>query len=117
MSPESTEVIELIGVDQADRIRPARFCRPGRIAMSVMLGVSFTITGMRVYCFAPAGDHLDIFGHLPDGGAHAALAHPVRAAEIQLDPISARSPQPAAGSLPAASSQGTISETTTRAVG
>ncbi len=38
---------------------------------------------------APARDHLDVFGHLADGRAHAALAHAVRAAEIQLDAVRA----------------------------
>ena len=54
-----------------------------------MLGVSFTITGMRVVRLAPAGDHLDVFRHLADGGAHAALAHAVRAAEVELDAVGA----------------------------
>ena len=35
------------------------------------------------------GDHLDILRHLADGGAHAALAHAVRAAEIELDTVGA----------------------------
>ncbi len=39
---------------------------------------------------APAGDHLDILRHLPDRRAHVALAHAVRAAEIQFDTVAAR---------------------------
>ena len=61
-----------------------------------MLGVSLTITGMRVCCLAPARDHLDVFRHLADGRAHAALAHAVRAAEVELDavaPVSSTSVQ------------------------
>ena len=38
---------------------------------------------------APARDHLDVFGHLPDRRAHAALGHAVRAAEIELDAVGA----------------------------
>ena len=38
-------------------------------------------------CLAPARHHLDVFGHLADGRAHAALAHAVRAAEIELDAV------------------------------
>ncbi len=38
----------------------------------------------------PARHHLDILGHLPHGAAHAAFAHPVRAAKVQLDPVRAR---------------------------
>jgi hypothetical protein len=56
--------------------------------MSVMLGVSFTITGSRIL-LAPFGDHLDVFGHLANGRAHAAFAHAVRAAEIEFDAIGA----------------------------
>jgi hypothetical protein len=56
-------------------------------------------------------DHLDVFGHLADGRAHAALAHAVRAAEIQLDAVGAGVLDRRQDRLPACSSQGTISET------
>jgi hypothetical protein len=79
--------------------------------MSVMLGVSLVITGMRVL-LAPAHDHLDVFRHLADGRAHAALAHAVRAAEIELDAVGAGLLDQRQDRLPACSSQGTISETT-----
>jgi hypothetical protein len=32
---------------------------------------------------------MQVFGHLADGAAHAALAHAVRAAEIQLQAVGA----------------------------
>ena len=38
---------------------------------------------------APARDHLDVFRHLADRRAHAALAHAVRTAEIELDAVGA----------------------------
>ncbi len=72
--------------------------RAAGLRMSVMFGVSFTMTGMRVLLLAPARDHLDIFRHLADRGAHAALRHAVRAAEVELDAVAPRSPRPAAGS-------------------
>src|ERR1019366_5917050 len=37
----------------------------------------------------PLRDHAGIFGTLSDGAAHAALAHAVRTAEIQLEPVRA----------------------------
>src|SRR5262249_42889346 len=37
----------------------------------------------------PFGDHAGVLGHLPDGGAHAAFAHAVRAAEVELEAIRA----------------------------
>src|SRR4029077_19561595 len=37
----------------------------------------------------PLGDHAGVIGDLADGGAHAALAHTVGAAEIQLEAIGA----------------------------
>ena len=36
---------------------------------------------------APARDHLDVFGHLADRRAHAALRHAVRAAEVEFDAV------------------------------
>ena len=39
---------------------------------------------------APARHHLDVFGHLTDRRAHAALAHAVRAAEVELDAVALR---------------------------
>ena len=37
----------------------------------------------------PLGDLLAVFGHLADGRAHAALAHAVRAAEVELEAVGA----------------------------
>jgi hypothetical protein len=37
----------------------------------------------------PAGDLLEDLGLLADGRAHAALAHPVRAAEVELEAVGA----------------------------
>jgi len=38
---------------------------------------------------APRRDHLDVFRHLAHGRAHAALAHAVRAAEVEFDAVGA----------------------------
>ncbi len=76
-----------------------------------MLGVSLTTTGMRVLRLAPARDHLDVFGHLAHGRAHAALGHAVRAAEIELDAVGTGLLDPGEDRLPAPSVQGTMSET------
>ncbi len=67
-------------------VPPCLAARAG-FRMSLMFGVSLVITGMRDVLLAPAHHHLDIFGHLADRRAHAALAHAVRAAEIELDPV------------------------------
>ena len=63
---------------------------------------------------APARHHLDVFRHLADGRAHAALAHAVRAAEIQLDAVGAGLLDRGRIAFQLSSSQGTISETTRR---
>src|SRR5277367_3267198 len=39
--------------------------------------------------FGPRGNHFRVFGDLADGGAHAALAHAVGAAEIQFERVGA----------------------------
>ncbi len=39
---------------------------------------------------APGRDHLDVLGHLAHGGAHATLAHAVRATEVEFDAVGAR---------------------------
>jgi hypothetical protein len=52
-----------------------------------MLGVSFTMTGNARNFDDPARDLLDEFGILADGRPHAALRHPVRAAEVQFETV------------------------------
>ena len=89
----SIEVIELMVLISDTASAPPLCAARAGWRMSVMLGVSLTMTGMRVCCLAPARHHLDVFRHLADGRAHAALAHAVRAAEIQLDAVGVRSPR------------------------
>jgi hypothetical protein len=55
-----------------------------------MLGVSFTSTGVWATSLTQPVIMRGVLGHLPDGAAHAALAHTVGTAEIQFEPIRAR---------------------------
>ena len=75
------------GVDQRHGIGTAGLCGTRRIAhiRDVRRQLhDHRHAGVRL---GPAGDHLDIFGDLADSGAHAALGHAVRTAEIQLHPV------------------------------
>ena len=53
------------------------------------IGREFHDHGHAGVLLAPAGDHLDIFGDLAHGAAHAAFGHAMRAAEVQFDPVGA----------------------------
>ncbi len=74
-------------VDQRDGIRSTCPCRPRRLADVGDVGRQLGDDGHARVLFAPAHDHLDVFRHLADRRAHAALAHAVRAAEIELDAV------------------------------
>ncbi len=93
-----TELMVLIS--ETASAPPALAARAGA-RMLVTFGVSLTKTGMRVRGLAPARDHLDVLGHLAHGRAHAALAHAVRAAEIELDRVGAGLLDPGQDGLPA----------------
>ena len=101
------------GVDQRDRVGAAALGRLGRLADVGDVGRQLDDHRHAGMLLAPARDHLDIFRHLADGRAHAALGHAVRAAEIELDAVGAGVLDPRRGSPSRlSSSQGTISETT-----
>ena len=55
-----------------------------------MFGVSFTSTGVRATSFTHSVIMLRVLGHLAHRAAHAALAHAVRTAEVQLQAVGAR---------------------------
>ena len=74
-------------VDQAHRIRPAALGRLGRLADIGDVRGQLHDAGQARILLHPARHHLDIFRHLPHGRTHPPLAHPVRAAEVQLDPV------------------------------
>ena len=95
---------------------PARAARPG-LRMSVTFGVSLTRTGTVGLLHDPFGDHLHVLGHLADGRAHAAFAHPVRAAEVELDPIGAGVVDAPDDVVPGSAFDSTMSETTTAWLG
>ncbi len=75
------------GVDQRHRIGPARPGRARRQAHVGDVGRELDDDGQAAVVLAPGRDHLDVLGHLAHGGAHAALAHAVGAAEVELDAV------------------------------
>ena len=82
-------VMELMVLMAESPSAPPCFAARATARMSVTLGVSFTSTGVRATSFTHSVIMLGVFGHLADGAAHAALAHAVRAAEIQLQAVGA----------------------------
>ena len=75
-------------VDQADRIGTATHGGLGRAEDIGDVRRQLDDAGALIVLFHPAGDLLHIFGHLAHGAPHAAFGHAMRAAEIQLHPIS-----------------------------
>ena len=128
--------IAAMGALAVDRSAPARSCRDRPLMIELMVLISETASAppclrraRRVadvgdvrrqldddrharVLLAPARHHLDVFRHLADRRAHAALAHAVRAAEIELDAVAAGLLDQRQDRLPVGSSHGTISETT-----
>ncbi len=77
-------------VDQADGVGASLF-RGQRDARDVRdVGREFHDHRSFRRFLHPGRDHLRVFGNLPHGRTHAALAHAVRASEIQLERIGAR---------------------------
>ena len=76
-------------VDQADGVRAAAFggCGDARNVRDV--GRELHDHRNFRHFLHPGSDHLRVFGHLADRRAHAALAHAVRAAEIQFERVGA----------------------------
>ena len=69
---------------------PARFAARAASVTSVMFGVSLVMTGIFATSITQPTIVSATFGLLPDCRAHAALAHAVRATEVQLDAVRAR---------------------------
>ncbi len=78
------------GVDERDRVGAAGLGGARRAADVGDVRRQLDDDGHARVLLAPARHHLDVFGHLPDGGAHAALGHAVRTAEIELDAVAIR---------------------------
>ena len=74
-------------VDQRDRVGAAGFGGARGTADVGDVGRQLDDDRHARMRLAPARDHFDIFGHLADGRAHAALGHAVRAAEVQFDAV------------------------------
>ena len=74
-------------VDQAHRIRTTAFRGLGGIKHIGDVRRQLHDHRHARVLLAPAGDHFNVFRHLPHGRSHAAFRHAVRAAEVQLDPV------------------------------
>ena len=90
---------------------PALAARAGW-RMSVMLGVSFTITGMRVYCLHQRATISMYSGTWPTAEPMPRSRHAVRAAEVELDAVGAGLLDARQDRLPALLLHGTMIETT-----
>ena len=83
-------VMELIVLIAEKPSAPPCFAARATGRMSVMLGVSFTSTGVRATSFTHSVIIEQYCGNLADGAAHAAFTHAVRTAEIQLQSVGSR---------------------------
>ena len=80
-------MIELIVLmSESASAPPPTAARPMAVT-SATFGVSLTITGTVATSLTQPVIISGILGHLADRRAHPSLAHPVRAAEVQLDPV------------------------------
>src|SRR3990167_9528491 len=77
------------GVDQRHRVGATAIGGAGGSADVGDVRRQFDDHRQRAVSLAPAGDPLDVFRHLADRRAHAALGHAVGAAEVQLDTVAA----------------------------
>src|SRR5690606_17278092 len=75
------------GVDERNRIRPALLGRARGITDVGDIGRQLHDHRHACVVLAPAHDHFDVFGHLAYGRTHAALAHSMRATEVELDAV------------------------------
>ena len=82
-------VMELMVLIAESASAPPRLAARAGMRMSEMFGVSLTITGVRAFSLTHPVICCAVFRHLADGRAHAALAHAVRAAEVQLEAVGA----------------------------
>ena len=68
---------------------PPRFGGPRRVQDIGDVGRELHDHRQARVLLAPARDQFDVFRHLADGRAHAALRHAVRTAEVELDAVAA----------------------------
>ncbi len=74
-------------VDQRDRVGPAPDRRAADGGHVADVRRELDHHGDRRDLLDPFGDHAGVVGHLADRRAHAALAHAMRTAEVQLDAV------------------------------
>src|ERR1700761_3718105 len=79
------------GVDGGECVGAGAFGGAGGHADVGDVGREFDDDGSARGFLHPFGDLLAVLGHLANGGAHASLAHAVRAAEVELEAVGARS--------------------------
>src|SRR5688572_10312489 len=77
------------GIDGGETIGASTFRSAGDGADVSNVGGEFDQHRRACDFLHPFGDHAGVLRHLPDGGAHAALAHAVRASEVELESIGA----------------------------
>ena len=82
-------VMELMVLMAESASAPPRLAARATARMSVMLGVSLTRTGVRATSFTHSVIMQAYSGTWPTARAHAALAHAVRAAEVELQAVGA----------------------------
>src|SRR5262249_15790455 len=87
-------------VDQGDRISPAGFGGPRHVGDVCHIGRELHDHRRARYFFYPAGNHGGVLRHLAHGRAHAAFAHAVRTAEVQLQHVGAGGFGPAYDVMP-----------------
>ena len=77
------------GVDGGERVGAGAFGGACGHADVGDVGRELDDDGRARLLLHPFGDLLAVLGHLADGRAHAALAHAVRAAEVELEAVGA----------------------------
>ena len=83
-------VMELMRVDGREPVGARSLGRARNLPDVGDVGRQLHQHGRARFLLHPAGDHLGVFGHLPHRAPHAALAHAMRASEIQLQAVGAR---------------------------
>src|SRR5579885_1012343 len=77
------------GVDGGEAVGAAAFCGSGDGTNVGDVRSELDEDGRAGFLLDPGGDHFGVVGDLADGGAHAAFAHPVRAAEVEFEAVGA----------------------------
>src|SRR4030095_738257 len=77
-------------VDEADRVAAALLRGARRVCDVADVRRELHDDGRARDLFDPLDDLRAVLRYLTDGGAHPALAHPMRAAEVELEPVCAR---------------------------